>query len=127
MKNKLTYIIPGILFLLLLIPVTISVKADCDVYMNGNLVTVKILKLPSTFFTKHEFMFFQLDGNTYSKSISQKQRDALQVGEDIQLRYLQSEDAHFLFPEENPTRLAFFEIGFFLVMSIISFYYAFKK
>ncbi|OMP74663.1 hypothetical protein [[Flexibacter] sp. ATCC 35208] len=126
-NNKLKYLIPAIGFLLLLIPVSISLKKDYDVYMNGSIVTVKIKKLPGTYFTKNEFMYFELNGNTYSKSISKNTRDLLQVGEEIKLKYLAGESSHFLFPEENPFIWGIFAISLFALFSMASFYYAFKK
>ncbi|GAA3937978.1 hypothetical protein GCM10022209_36140 [Chitinophaga oryziterrae] len=95
--------------------------------MNGNFVTVKIIKLPGTYFTKNEFMYFELNGNTYHKSINKNTRDLLQVGEEIKLKCLVGERDRFLFPEENPLYWGFFTIGLFVLFSMAGFYYAFKK
>jgi hypothetical protein len=126
MKNRKMFLIPAIGPILLLIPILISFKKDYNVYTDGNIVKVKIVDLPDGIFTKSRPMHFKLNGFIYSKSIGMSLRNTLQIGEEIELKYLQG-NSHFLFPNENPLGTGFFTIGIFILFSIASFYYLFKK
>lgn len=126
MKKGKSFLIPAIFMLILLIPVSISFKKDYEVYKNGNIVKVKVVKLPEGTFSRKKAMYFELYDSIYSKSISMNTRNSLHIGDEIELRYLQG-NSHILFPYENPLRWDLFTIGLMVLCSIASFYYAFKK
>ena len=115
----------ALLAFILLIPLSISFYEKWEIYCRGRIVEVTVTSLPNRL-AKSGNMKFEFNGKIYSESMNGSSSNYFQVGEKIQMRYL---DGHriFLFLEDNPIGW-----GIFVLLMIFSFgvyfvYCAFKK
>lgn len=122
MKTRIGWLGLAIASFAILIPVSISVYSDWQVYTKGSLVTVKVASVPRTSSGSIKFV---VNGITYDKKVSGDWSRYL--GNDIQLKHLDTVTGHYLFPDENPIPwdIAIIVMLLFLVSAFI--YYATKK
>ena len=125
-------IIPAIIFVVILIPLSISLHRDYVVYTSGKLVSAVINSLPpprspvsSRYGGGNLMMKIEYDGNNYGVDIP----DSLtkyHLGDTVALLYLQTGKEHdFLIPNHNPISSSIIPIIMLLGFFIASVYYAF--
>lgn len=124
MSRRLIWIFFSLIAFAILIPVSISINGDWQVYSKGTIVKVELKSLPRT---TSGFIKFKMDGRIYNKRLSGNVTNSLNVGDSIQLKYLKGYEGHFLFPDENPVTWSIIAILLFPALGIACLYYAFKR
>lgn len=116
MKTFITIL--AILVLLFMIPVSLSLHEDYQVYKRGKIVDVTVVSVPTVSVSHGGDMTFLMNGKMYRKRISILDY-GFKNGDTIQLKYLEGYDYNFLFPNEKPMLSGMLLI---VVMSFVAFY-----
>jgi uncharacterized BrkB/YihY/UPF0761 family membrane protein len=124
MRTRIFWIFFAVIAFVILIPVSISVYKDWQVYSKGTLVKVELTSLPRS---TSGFIKFKMDGRIFDKRLSGNVNSSVNVGDTIQLKYLKGYEGHFLFADENPMSWDILAIAIALFLGIACLYYAFKK
>lgn len=103
--------------------VSYGLLAQWKVYTKGKIVKVTVFELPSPFAT-HGNIKFLYEGKMYM--ISSSGNTILNVGDTMQLKYLESEHM-FKFPDDDPMGWGILVILMFLTCGIAFLSYALKK
>ena len=121
---RITWIICALVFLLLLIPISISLSRKYKVYTNGELITVTITSIPNNSGTKSKgLLSFVYNGQNKNMMITGPVDDIYHIGDKIKLRHL---NGYFMSPSENPIPSGICAIIFMLLGVIGSVYYLFN-
>ena len=123
MRNRIFWIVVGLLAFTLAVPLGISGYKDWEVYHGGSIVTVRLLSVP----VFKGDLKFELDGKTYYKRLTGSLNGSVHAGDTIELRYLKGWEGHFLWPAENPIPGALGAVGLFLIFGFAGLYYAFRR
>jgi hypothetical protein len=127
MKTRIGWFIAALVGVLILIPVSISVYEDWQVYKEGSIVKVVVTALPNNQFSTSGFLKFKLNGKPYDKKVQQNVVNYVHVGDSIKLRFLERYEDHALFPDENPSLWGGFVIVMLISLSGACVYYGSKK
>jgi hypothetical protein len=122
MRTRMFWIIFAIVTFTIFIPVSISAYKDWQVYSNGKLVKVELISLPRS---SSGFIKFKIGGQIYDKRLSGNIN--MNVGDSLQLKYLNGYEGHFLFADENPMSWDIAVLIMALFIGTGCLYYAFKK
>jgi len=86
---KVSWLITGIVFLALLIPISISFYNDYQVFSRGYIVDVVVTRIPRSIGAKGSvFMKFKMGEKLYDKKIGASMSRFYHVGDKIKLKYL---------------------------------------
>jgi hypothetical protein len=124
MRTRILWIIFASIAFIILVPVSISVFSDWQVYSKGTMVKVELTSLPGS---TSGFIKFRMDGKIYDKRLDGNINTSMNVGDSIQLKYLRGYEGHFLFADENPMSWDIAVIVMAFLIGIACLYYASKK
>jgi hypothetical protein len=127
MNYKSFWIFFACLAFLLCIVLSKSFYRDYEVYYYGNVCKVVIKSLPGGGQTTGGFMYFYKDDQVYFKKVNGNYGLLHQVGDTIELKYLEKFNGHFLFKNEDPIAWGVFTMIMMIGLGIACLNYAFKK
>ena len=120
MKRKWVWLLFALGAFLLLVPISISVYLDYQVYTKGTIISVEITSLDLNFIN------FKLGDKAYFKRVKNA-RSYWTVGETARLKFIKGREDHCLFADENPIPAGFLLIGALIFCGIMFIYYSSKK
>src|SRR6185503_3108159 len=95
---RIFWIACAVIAFMILVPVSISGFRDWQVCSKGTVVRAEVTSLPGAL----GFLKFRINGQIYDKHMRARRINPINVGDTIQLRYLQGYEGHILWPAENP-------------------------
>jgi|GEM_PF-5600242 len=102
MKNKLILLLCALGGCLILIPVSIGTYNDYKLYTEGKLVKVSITSVPHNTGSRSKgTLWFNFNGKECRMTVTGQVDDYYQIGDTIQLKYLNDGEDNFMFPSLN--------------------------